>query len=57
MSGRDPYIILATDRVAVGFHAVTPERAEELTARYAPTALLPDAWTQHPVARINRGTP
>lgn len=50
---REPrYIILATDRVCIGFH-VKRARAEELMDKYSPSSILPDAWHPYPVARLS----
>jgi len=46
----EPYIILATDRVLLGMR-VRGDRAAEIVDKYSPTAILPDSWQSHPVAR------
>jgi len=56
MSPEPTYIILATERVAVGM-LLRPGRAEDITARYSPTAILPDEWRARPVARLQRPSP
>lgn len=57
MDRRAPlYLMIWDDTYTRGWN-VNRSEAEAETAEHAPTAIMPDAWTTRPVARLQRPGP
>jgi len=57
MDRRAPLYLMIWDDSRVQGRNVNRAEAEAETAEHAPTAIMPDAWTTRPVARLQRPGP